>query len=115
MKLTIKYVQDGEMNTESLDYFLETVIIPIASGEDLVYSFENKEIYSDILFEEVDISIFTTAWLANSDWDDEIVGVFQQNLLDMIGLKSEEDQVALCKAFWTMFNAIGAETYTWSE
>ena len=115
MKLTIKYVQDGEMCTESFGTFLENIIIPIANMEDLVYTFEECEGYSLVHFEDVDISIFTTAWLAESLWDDSTVGVFQDDLKELLGLKSEQEQIDLCLAFWVFFNAIGAETYTWSE
>ena len=115
MKLTIKYVQDGEMNVNPLDHFLENVIIPIASAEDLVYTFEEHLDYGLVIFEELDLSNFTTCWLANSEWEDETIGVFQENLKELLGYKSEREQHDLCLSFWCLFNAIGAETYTWED
>lgn len=107
MKLTIKYVCDGEMNTEDRNFYLENVLEHICTEG---YTLEGPEL---IHVHNVDLVDFTKCFLKLSQWDDDTVNVNQLGLLELIHLSQNPEEI--CLGFWMIFNGIGAETYTWCK
>ena len=116
MQCKIEYVQDGEMNTEDVFFFLREfiLILPSVTESEMDVRHEGKKSY--IIIHSVDIIQFTKEWIKNFHWTESFSVVDFKEFMEMLELvESDYKKTQLCIGLFNIFSAFGAETYEWNH
>lgn len=114
--LVIEYTNDGEMNTEPFSYYMEHTFMNLTCVHEYSYNVKTDgngngrvELFG------VDLIKFTEQFIEECHADDDIIGIKKGAFRELIACSYKEEQkFVLCSAFWTIWNIVGFETYTFT-
>lgn len=114
--LVIEYMHDGEMNTESFSHYMGHTFMNLTCVHEYSYVVKtNGRGNGRVELFGVDFIKFTEQFLEECRADDDTIGIKKGSFLELISsCVKEEQKFALCSAFWTIWNIVGFETYTFT-